>query len=127
MDMDSVPIASPEACSRGLFGSPICAAREEMPWPLRIPSAVKSSASNWPPGRRVSRILTESPQLYGLPVIAGAVGVTDRFGDSGAPWELMKEFEISARAHCRKKRELTAFKKKRAEQSREERERLFYA
>jgi len=29
-------------------------------------------------------------------VITGAVGVHDRFGESGAPWELIKEFEVSA-------------------------------
>ena len=45
---------------------------------------------------RVSSILTESEQLYGLPVLTGAIGVKDRFGDSGAPWELIKEFEVSA-------------------------------
>jgi transketolase len=45
---------------------------------------------------RVSSVLTESPQLYGKPVITGAIGVKDRFGDSGAPWELIKEFEVSA-------------------------------
>ena len=45
---------------------------------------------------RVSGILTESPELYGHPVITGAIGVKDRFGDSGAPWELIKEFEVSA-------------------------------
>ncbi len=45
---------------------------------------------------RVSGILTESPELYGVPLITGAIGVKDRFGDSGAPWELIKEFEVSA-------------------------------
>ena len=45
---------------------------------------------------RVSGILTESPEVYGHPVITGAIGVKDRFGDSGAPWELIKEFEVSA-------------------------------
>jgi len=45
---------------------------------------------------RVSGILTESAELYGHPVITGAIGVKDRFGDSGAPWELIKEFEVSA-------------------------------
>jgi transketolase len=34
---------------------------------------------------RVSGIVTESPELYGHPVITGAIGVKDRFGDSGAP------------------------------------------
>jgi transketolase len=45
---------------------------------------------------RVSGVITESPELYGVPVITGAIGVKDRFGDSGAPWELIKEFEVSA-------------------------------
>jgi transketolase len=45
---------------------------------------------------RVSSVITESEKLYGSPVITGAIGVKDRFGDSGAPWELVKEFEVSA-------------------------------
>jgi transketolase len=45
---------------------------------------------------RVSGIITSSPSLYGAPIITGAVGVKDRFGESGAPWELIKEFEVSA-------------------------------
>jgi transketolase len=61
---------------------------------------------------RVSGILTESPQLYGLPVITGAIGVKDRFGDSGAPWELIKEFEVSAEHIARKAVELMEIKKK---------------
>jgi len=76
---------------------------------------------------RVSAVLTESPELYGLPVITGAIGVKDRFGDSGAPWELIKEFEVSAEHIAHKALELLAFKKKRAEEKREEREHLFYA
>jgi transketolase len=45
---------------------------------------------------RVSGVITEAPSLYGKPVITGAIGVKDRFGDSGAPWELIREFEVSA-------------------------------
>jgi transketolase len=45
---------------------------------------------------RVSSILTESPRVYGIPVLTGAIGVKDRFGESGAPWELVKELEVSA-------------------------------
>jgi transketolase len=45
---------------------------------------------------RVSGTITGSPSLYGVPVITGAVGVRDRFGESGAPWELIKEFKVSA-------------------------------
>lgn len=62
---------------------------------------------------RVSGILTESPVLYGVPVITGAIGVKDRFGDSGAPWELIKEFEVSAEHIAHKALELMAVKKKR--------------
>jgi transketolase len=61
---------------------------------------------------RVSSILTESPALYGLPVITGAIGVKDRFGDSGAPWELIKEFEVSAEHIAHKAIDLMAIKKK---------------
>ena len=45
---------------------------------------------------RVSGVITGSPELYGSHVLTGAVGVHDRFGESGAPWELIKEFEVSA-------------------------------
>ena len=63
---------------------------------------------------RVSSILTESRELYGLPVITAAIGVKDRFGDSGAPWELVKEFEVSAEHIAQKAAELMVFKKKAA-------------
>jgi len=76
---------------------------------------------------RVSGILTETPSLYGVPVITGAIGVKDRFGDSGAPWELIKEFEVSAEHIAHKAAELIAIKKEREEQKKEEREHLFYA
>jgi len=56
----------------------------------------------------VSGILTASPELYGVPVITGAIGVKDRFGDSGAPWELIKEFEVSAEHIAQKAVELLA-------------------
>jgi transketolase len=61
---------------------------------------------------RVSGILTESKQLYGKPLITGAIGVKDRFGDSGAPWELVKEFEVSAEHIAQKAVELMKIKKK---------------
>ena len=60
---------------------------------------------------RMSGILTESRDLYGLPLITGAIGVKDRFGDSGAPWELVKEFEVSAEHIAQKALELMAVKK----------------
>ena len=51
---------------------------------------------------RVSSILTASRELYGVPVITAAIGVKDRFGDSGAPWELVQGARSQRRAHCRK-------------------------
>jgi transketolase len=67
---------------------------------------------------RVSGVLTESVELYGLPVITGAIGVKDRFGDSGAPWELIKEFEVSAEHIAAKAVELLALSKARQEHDR---------
>jgi len=60
---------------------------------------------------RVSHVITSSRELYGCPVITGAIGVKDRFGDSGAPWELVKEFEVSAEHIAQKAFELFAIKK----------------
>ena len=65
---------------------------------------------------RVSLILTSSPELYGLPVITGAIGVKDRFGDSGAPWDLVKELEVSAEHIAMKAMELMAVKRHAAPQ-----------
>ena len=60
---------------------------------------------------RVSNVITETPLLYGMPVITGAIGVKDRFGDSGAPWELIKEFEVSAEHIAKKAAELMDIKR----------------
>ena len=60
---------------------------------------------------RVSNVITGSQVLYGQPVITGAIGVKDRFGDSGAPWELIKEFEVSAEHIAHKAMELVDLKK----------------
>ena len=64
----------------------------------------------------MSGVLTESPELYGTPVITGAIGVKDRFGDSGAPWELIKEFEVSAEHIAQKAVELLALTKMKKEE-----------
>jgi transketolase len=57
---------------------------------------------------RVSNAITEAAELYATPVITGAVGIHDRFGESGAPWELIKEFEVSAEHIAAKALELLA-------------------
>jgi transketolase len=65
---------------------------------------------------RVSSILTSSRELYGHPVITGAIGVKDRFGDSGAPWELVKELGVSAEHITETALELMAAKRQQAAQ-----------
>ena len=67
----------------------------------------------------MSGVITESPKLYGAPIITGAVGVKDRFGDSGAPWELVKEFEVSAEHIAQKAAELMKVKRAGAAEKRE--------
>lgn len=47
-------------------------------------------------GNLVAAAIGRSEKVYGAPVIMGMIGVQDRFGDSGSPWELVKEFEVSA-------------------------------
>jgi len=60
---------------------------------------------------RVSSVLTESQEVYGHPIITAAVGIKDRFGDSGAPWELVKELEVAAEHIAMKAAELMAHKR----------------
>jgi transketolase len=62
---------------------------------------------------RVSHVITQSEELYGQAVITGAIGVKDRFGDSGAPWELVKEFEVSAEHIAQKAAQLMGIKRAR--------------
>jgi len=57
-------------------------------------------------GNRVAGVISQSLELYGKPVIMGMIGVKDRFGESGAPWELIKEFEVSAEHIAKKAKEL---------------------
>jgi transketolase len=40
------------------------------------------------------------------------VGVKDRFGESGKPWELIKEFEVSAEHIAQKAKQLYDIKTK---------------
>jgi len=47
-------------------------------------------------GNLVAAAIGRSAEVYGTPVIIGMIGVQDRFGESGFPWELVKEFELSA-------------------------------
>ena len=60
--------------------------------------------ANW-----VSHALHVAPELYGHPVAFGSIGVKDRFGESGQPWELMWEFEVSGEHIAAKAKELHDF------------------
>ena len=62
---------------------------------------------------RISSAITGNDKIWGTPVITGAIGVKDRLGDSGAPWELVKEFEVSAEHIVWKAAELMGIKKAR--------------
>jgi transketolase len=57
-------------------------------------------------GWHVAGVIMEDPAILRHPVLTGYIGVQDRFGDSGAPWELVKEFEVSAEHIAQKAAEL---------------------
>jgi transketolase len=63
-------------------------------------------------GNLVAAVIAEARELAGRSVVMGMVGVKDRFGESGAPWELIKEFEVSAEHVAAKAKELYDFAKK---------------
>jgi transketolase len=65
-------------------------------------------------GNQAAGAIGQAKELYGKPVIMGMIGVQDRFGESGAPWELVKEFEVSAEHIAAKARELYDFAGKQA-------------
>lgn len=57
-------------------------------------------------GNRVAAAILEDRRCHGRAVRFGMIGVKDRFGESGAPWELIKEFEVSAEHIAQKAKEL---------------------
>jgi transketolase len=65
-------------------------------------------------GNLVSAAISQAKEIYGKPLILGMIGVQDRFGESGAPWELVKEFEVSAEHIAAKAKELYDFVKSKA-------------
>ncbi|MEO0097150.1 MAG: transketolase C-terminal domain-containing protein [candidate division WOR-3 bacterium] len=58
---------------------------------------------------RVAGVIASARELYGKKVILDYIGVKDRFGESGAPWELMWEFEVSGEHIAAKAKELLDF------------------
>jgi transketolase len=63
-------------------------------------------------GNWVASSILEAKEMSQKPVLFGMVGVKDRFGESGQPWELIKEFEVSAEHIAQKAKELYDFKNK---------------
>ncbi len=63
-------------------------------------------------GNWVSNIIATSKELYGKKIIMGMIGVKDRFGESGLPWELMWEFEVSGEHIAKMAKDLYDFAKK---------------
>jgi len=47
-------------------------------------------------GNLVAAVLSQASELFDRHYRFKMIGVKDRFGESGAPWELIKEFELSA-------------------------------
>ncbi len=62
-------------------------------------------------GNWIANVVSQATELYKRPMLLGMVGVKDRFGESGQPWELIKEFEVSAEHIARKAKELYDIKK----------------
>lgn len=54
----------------------------------------------------VAAAILEDGRMHHKGVKFGMIGVKDRFGESGAPWELIKEFEVSAEHIAHKAKEL---------------------
>jgi transketolase len=63
-------------------------------------------------GNWVAAAVAQAKELYARPTLMGMIGVKDRFGESGAPWELVKEFEVSAEHIAAKAKELLDFARK---------------
>ena len=62
-------------------------------------------------GNWVASIILGENRLVKKHVLFGMIGVKDRFGESGQPWELIKEFEVSAEHIAQKAKELYDVKK----------------
>jgi transketolase len=63
-------------------------------------------------GNKVAGVIMQSKELFGRNILIGMVGVQDRFGESGAPWELMWEFEVSGEHIAQKAKEVYDIVKK---------------
>jgi transketolase len=62
-------------------------------------------------GNLVSSAIFTSSKTYGKLILFDMMGIEDRFGTSGKPWELMKYFKLTAEFITAKSVELLKFKK----------------
>jgi len=63
-------------------------------------------------GNLVSQAIFTSERVYGKAVLFDMIGIEDRFGTSGKPWELLKYFKLTAENITRKAVRLLDAKKK---------------
>jgi len=64
-------------------------------------------------GNLVSSAILSDERAYGKPVLFGMIGMNDEFGESGAPWELIKKFGLAAENIAQKAKQMVDRKKKR--------------
>ncbi|MFH1374958.1 MAG: transketolase [bacterium] len=57
-------------------------------------------------GNLVAAVICNEPSLAGKTPPFGMIGVADRFGESGKPWQLIKEFGVAAEHIAQKAKEL---------------------
>ena len=57
-------------------------------------------------GNLVAAVICCEPTLAGKNPAFGMIGVNDRFGESGKPWQLIKEFGVAAEHIAQKAKEL---------------------
>ncbi len=57
-------------------------------------------------GNLVAAVICSEPTLAGKNPAFGMIGVNDRFGESGKPWQLIKEFGVAAEHIAQKAKEL---------------------
>lgn len=61
-------------------------------------------------GNLISSAVFTSSKTYSKPILFDMIGIEDRFGTSGKPWELMKYFKLTAEFITEKSIELLKFK-----------------
>ena len=62
-------------------------------------------------GNLVSSAISTSLKTYGKPILFDMIGIEDRFGTSGKPWELMKYFKLTAEFITERAVDLLKYKK----------------